>query len=59
MMKAGTLRGVGLSKIPNLWIFRAVTCRIPYMIRSTIREPTAPDWREPYSMFITGEMNGN
>jgi hypothetical protein len=59
MKIAGTLIGAVLSEIPYLWIFRIVTCWIPFMIRSTIREPIIPDWYEPYSLFITGEMNAN
>jgi hypothetical protein len=51
MMISGTREGAGLWDIPAHRIFGAITCRIPYMIKSTSRGTTAPDKREPNLIY--------
>jgi hypothetical protein len=58
MMISGMLTGNGLWEMPNLRVFMAVTCRIPYMIKRTSHDQPSRMGANPI-LFTTGEMNAN
>ncbi len=59
MMISGMRGNTGFWDIPN---YRSLLCthmQSSSPIKSNGPEPTGLDWSKHYSMFITGEMNGN